>query len=500
MSDLSPSPREGGRSALPSADADGLSDALFRLEHPSRARRAWDRSRRMVSDGMQSLLRLLRRVFSRRTAGGGGGVGGGGYEPSPGPAGAGWQQAPDAPAAGGWERASAQGPGLQPAPGPQRPAGREMSPLDQLVQLIGELPRQQRHAFEDAVLNKVRTEGKWRRAYDRDLEKGRDSFLVRVANNAYRREVAPADRQDAARRSEAAVREQLPAYTTSASTASVPRSAFVESPGRDHWDATVAEAHLSSARSRAEAGSTTSALPQRDQDAMPTAEELRAAPDETGARSSPSEAARSPEPDRDTAVRHLDPASSLSAPPSVSPLLSPATPLTPTQLGAQYFGSEESSLSTPPSVSPLLSPVTPLTPAQLGAQYFGSEESSLSAPPSVSPLLSPATPLTPTQLGAQYFGSEESLLEGGATVPAPATGTPLHGNSLSAPATGTPLHGNSLSAPATATPPDNPLGAQATLQRPPTPSSNQRPAPTQTPSRSVPAAGNAARPATRRRG
>ncbi|MFF4904064.1 hypothetical protein ACFY2T_04320 [Streptomyces sp. NPDC001260] len=344
-----------------------------------------------------------------------------------------------------------------------------MSPLDQLVQLIGELPRQQRHAFEDAVLNKVRTEGKWRRAYDRDLEKGRDSFLVRVANNAYRREVAPADRQDAARRSEAAVREQLPAYTTSASTASVPRSAFVESPGRDHWDATVAEAHLSSARSRAEAGSTRSALPQRDQDAMPTAEELRAAPDETGAQSSPSEPARSPEPepDRDTAVRHLDPASSLSTPPSVSPLLSPATPLTPTQLGAQYFGSEESSLSAPPSVSPLLSPVTPLTPAQLGAQYFG---------------------------------SEASLLEGGATVPAPATGTPLHGNSLSAPATGTPLHGNSVPAPATATPPDNPLGAQATLQRPPTPSSNQRPAPTQTPSRSVPAAGNAARPATRRRG
>ncbi|MBK3644870.1 hypothetical protein [Streptomyces sp. MBT33] len=297
-----------------------------------------------------------------------------------------------------------------------------MSPLDQLVQLIGELPRQQRHAFEDAVLNKVRTEGKWRRAYDRDLEKGRDSFLVRVANNAYRREVAPADRQDAARRSEAAVREQLPAYTASASTASVPRSAFVESPGRDHWDATVAEAHLTSARSRAEAGSTTSALPQRHQDAMPTAEELRAAPEETGAQSSPSEPARSPEPepDRDTAVRHLDPASSLSAPPPVSPLLSPVTPL------------------------------------------------------------------TPAQLGAQYFGSEASLLEGGATVPAPATGTPLYGNSLSAPAT--------------ATPPDNPLGAQATLQRPHTPGANQRPAQTQTPSRSVPAAGNAARPATRRRG
>ncbi|MFI8227949.1 hypothetical protein ACIGDI_03920 [Streptomyces sp. NPDC085900] len=329
-----------------------------------------------------------------------------------------------------------------------------MSPLDQLVQLIGELPRQQRHAFEDAVLNKVRTEGKWRRAYDRDLERGRDSFLVRFANNAYRREVAPADRQDAARRSEAAVREQLPAYTAPASTAPVPRPAFVESPGRGHWDATVAETHLASARSLAEAGSTTSALPQRHQDAMPTPEELRAAPDETGAQSTPSESAQS-----------------------------------------------ESSLSAPPPVSPLLPPVTPLTPAQLGAQYFGSEESSLSTPPPVPPLLSPVTPLTPVQLGAQYFGSEASLLEGGATVPAPATGTPLHGNSLPAPATGTPPRDNSLPAPAMATPPpDNPLGAQATLQRPRTPGANQRPAQTQTPSRSVPAAGNAARPATRRRG
>ncbi|MGW2827602.1 hypothetical protein [Streptomyces sp. NPDC001286] len=293
--------------------------------------------------------------------------------------------------------------------------------MDQLVQLIGELPRQQRHAFEDAVLNKVRTEGKWRRAYDRDLERGRESFLVRFANNAYRREVAPADRQDAARRSEAAVREQLPAYTAPASTAPVPRSAFVESPGRDHWDATVAETHLASARSLAEAGSTTSALPQRHQDAMPTAEELRAAPDETGVQSSPSEPAQS--------------------------------------------------------------------------------ESSLSAPPPVTPLLSPTTPLTPAQLGAQYFGSEESRLGGDATVPAPATGTPLHDNSLPAPATGTPPHGNSLPAPAMATPPpDNPLGAQATLQRPHTPGANQRPAQTQTPSRSVPAAGSATRPATRRRG
>ncbi|MDC2952993.1 hypothetical protein [Streptomyces gilvifuscus] len=282
-----------------------------------------------------------------------------------------------------------------------------MSPLDQLVQLIGELPRQQRHAFEDAVLNKVRTEGKWRRAYDRDLEKGRDSFLVRVANNAYRREVAPADRQDAARRSEAAVREQLPAYTASPSTAPTgPREAAVESRSRELWDATVAQTHLASERSRAEAGSTTSALPERLQEAMPTAEEFLAAPDETRVQSAQSEADRSSEPARDSRERHLDPA----------------------------------------SVSP--------------------------APPPVSPLLSPVTPLTPAQLGAQYFGSEESLRVGGATVPAPAT----------------------------ATPPDNPLGAQATLQRPPTPSSNQRPAPTQTPLRSVPAAGNAARPATRRRG
>ncbi|TQJ87731.1 hypothetical protein [Streptomyces sp. SLBN-31] len=402
MSDLSPSPREGSRSVLPSVDADGLSDALFRLEHPSRARRAWDRSRRMVSDGMQSLMRLLRRVFSRRSAGGGGG---GGYEP--GAAAAGWQQAPGAPASDGWERGAAQGRGMQRAEGARRPAGREMSPLDQLVRLIGELPRGQRHAFEDAVLNKVRTEGRWRRAYDRDLDRGRDSFLVRFANNAYHREVAPADRSDAARTSVAAVREQLPAYSASAGTAPVPRAASVESPGRDHWDATVAEAQPAAARSRAEAGSTSSALPGRHQEAMPTAEELLAAPDETGVQSSQSETTRSPEPARDTAVRRLDPAS-------------------------------------PPPVSP---PVSPLIP--------------------------PATPLTPAQLGARYFGSEASLLEGGATVPGPAMGTP---------------------------PPDNPLGAQATLQRPHTPGSNQRPAQTQTPSRSVPAAGSATRPATRRRG
>ncbi|MFD8304003.1 hypothetical protein ACFV29_16900 [Streptomyces sp. NPDC059690] len=283
-----------------------------------------------------------------------------------------------------------------------------MAPLDQLVRLIGELPRRQRHAFEDTVLNKVRTEGKWRRAYDRDLERGRDSFLVRFANNAYHREVTPAVRQDGPRRSEAAVREQLPAYTAPASAAPpVPRPAVAEAQSREHWDATVAETHLASERSRAEAGSTTSALRDRLQDVMPTAEEFLAAPDETRVQSAQSEADRSSEPARDTAERHLEPA--FAAP----------------------------------------------------------------APPPVSPLLSPVTPLTPAQLGAQYFGSEASLLEGGATVPAPATA---------------------------ASPPDNPLGAQATLQRPHTPGSNQRPAQTQTPSRSVPPAGSATRPATRRRG
>lgn len=319
---------------------------------------------------------------------------------------AGGPQAPDAPAAGGWERASAQDPGRNPASGPRRAAGGEMSPLNQLVRLIGELPRQQRQAFEDAVLNKVRTEGEWRRAYDRDLETGRDSFLVRLANNAYHREVAPAVRHDAERRSEPALPEQLPAYTASASTAPTPprQAAAAESQSRERRDATVAETHLASEQSRAEAGSTSSALRERLQEVVPTAEEFLAEPDETRAQP---EADRSSDTARDSGERHLDPASS-----------SPASP-------------------------------------------------------PVSPLLSPVTPLTPAQLGAQYFGSEASLREGGATVPAPATATP---------------------------PPDNPLGAQATLQRPHTPGSNQRPAQAQTPSRSVPAAGNATRPAPRRRG
>ncbi|MGX1547370.1 hypothetical protein [Streptomyces adustus] len=195
MPDLSPSSRDASRSsdsaAADAVDLDRMSDALLKLEHSGRTRRAWESTRRLLAEGMRNLARLMRRMFRRRS---GGGAGDGGYDLPYGPAGAAGQQLSE----GSERRRQSDGrpEERQREPGPERQRDRELSSLDQLVRAVGELPPEHRRAFEDTVLEKIRTDDSWLRAYDRDVAAGRDSFLVEYANNAYLREVAPSDGPD----------------------------------------------------------------------------------------------------------------------------------------------------------------------------------------------------------------------------------------------------------------------------------------------------------------
>ncbi|CAM5461671.1 hypothetical protein GCM10010261_58700 [Streptomyces pilosus] len=83
-------------------------------------------------------------------------------------------------------------PGPGPVPGP--PAGPPPPPregrdraLEGIVERIDRLPRERREAFEDAVLHLLRTDRKWRRAYDEDP--AGMPWAARCANHAYEREV-----------------------------------------------------------------------------------------------------------------------------------------------------------------------------------------------------------------------------------------------------------------------------------------------------------------------
>ncbi|MEY7978787.1 hypothetical protein AB8O53_21000 [Streptomyces pilosus] len=84
-------------------------------------------------------------------------------------------------------------PGL-PGPVPGPPAGPPPPPregrdraLEGIVERIDRLPRERREAFEDAVLHLLRTDRKWRRAYDEDP--AGMPWAARCANHAYEREV-----------------------------------------------------------------------------------------------------------------------------------------------------------------------------------------------------------------------------------------------------------------------------------------------------------------------
>ncbi|GGQ71545.1 hypothetical protein [Streptomyces pilosus] len=84
------------------------------------------------------------------------------------------------------------GPGPGPVPGP--PAGPPPPPregrdraLEGIVERIDRLPQERREAFEDAVLHLLRTDRKWRRAYDEDP--AGMPWAARCANHAYEREV-----------------------------------------------------------------------------------------------------------------------------------------------------------------------------------------------------------------------------------------------------------------------------------------------------------------------
>ncbi|MFF8634915.1 hypothetical protein ACF052_12050 [Streptomyces pilosus] len=82
----------------------------------------------------------------------------------------------------------------EPVPVPGPPAGPPPPPregrdraLENIVERIDRLPRERREAFEDAVLHLLRTDRKWRRAYDEDPASM--PWAARCANHAYEREV-----------------------------------------------------------------------------------------------------------------------------------------------------------------------------------------------------------------------------------------------------------------------------------------------------------------------
>jgi hypothetical protein len=255
MSNFSPTARDDSRPASPSGDAGRLPNDQSRLERTSRAQRMLDRSLRLFSQGMQNLLRFLRRMFTRRSAGGGGG-----YDPSPGPAEQGWGQMPDSSA--GRQQAPGSAAGWTQASGPERRAGREPSYIDRFVEAISKRPEKDRPPLEDALLHMIKNDAEWRQAYNRELQRGGNSLLVELANNAYWREqTSPA--------------QQSMAHTESAGTTPGLGSAFMGPEGRVRGDAASAEGYPPSVRSDA-----TSAFPESSQDRMPTAEEFLAAPAE----------------------------------------------------------------------------------------------------------------------------------------------------------------------------------------------------------------------------
>ncbi|MFE2584838.1 hypothetical protein ACFXGE_33285, partial [Streptomyces sp. NPDC059378] len=264
MSDLSPSPRDASRSSDSAADAaldvSRMSDALLRLEHSGRARQAWEDTRRLLVEWLRRLARLMRRRFRRRS---GGGAGEGGYDPSNGPAGAAGQQLSEGPA--GWGQSDGRPEERQREPGRERQwdrsRDREFSSVDQLVRAVGELPPEHRRAFEDTVLERIRTDDRWLRAYDRDVAEGRDSFLVEYANDAYLREVAPSVGPDPQERGDAADFTQgPPAYSEAPGREEAhdrndtrdrgDADVLVDEPVLDHWDRFLASMERPAAQER----------------------------------------------------------------------------------------------------------------------------------------------------------------------------------------------------------------------------------------------------------
>ncbi|MGW0968326.1 hypothetical protein [Streptomyces sp. NPDC002516] len=161
--------RNRGRGGTNPADADSIWERLF-----------------------AELRRLMRPLMggSRSAPGGGGSAPGGGQGGGP-VGGPGNDQAggqASGQGGGSLEQAGTRpGPGHPGAehPGPQRPVHEGMALLEQRIL---RLPAHEREAFEDAVLDLVRNDRKYREAFERSPESM--PLVARCAANAYEREMA----------------------------------------------------------------------------------------------------------------------------------------------------------------------------------------------------------------------------------------------------------------------------------------------------------------------
>ncbi|MFE2299437.1 hypothetical protein ACFXAW_14705 [Streptomyces sp. NPDC059445] len=175
----------------------------------------------------ERLLAELRRLLRTFTGGSRSAPGGGGSGPAPGAGGS----APggEGPVAGGTGTVADHGQGGRPVEGPgggpgdgsfgrggerSGPAGPVHAGLALLEQRILRLPTPEREAFEDAVLDLVRNNRKYREAFEKSPESM--PLVARCATNAYERELAreappasvPSGQDPAGRREDEAARSE----------------------------------------------------------------------------------------------------------------------------------------------------------------------------------------------------------------------------------------------------------------------------------------------------
>lgn len=242
------------------------------------------------------------------------------------------------------------GPGAGPPAGPPLSAGEGRDrALEGIVERIDRLPPDRREAFEDAVLHLLRTDRKWRKAYDEDP--AGMPWAARCANNAYEREAL---REGPALDAAGPARREAPSLGSLAPDAGPPL------PDGDALWAAAEDMDRAGERIRAADAVQFAAL--RERFSRPAAAAREAVPDPP----SPSAVLRGPggheavyDGQAFTSIEQASRGASAAGPPP-SPLSPPPSPLSPPGGAVEAVSPPSSPVTSPAGpVSPLSSPVPP---------------------------------------------------------------------------------------------------------------------------------------------